>query len=78
LQGFSAGQDLSVAGGDRFGPHDLPSLIALHGGTLCVDSALGKGTMFTVTIPRRQNAAVSTDTERLELPTMTPASPVVR
>lgn len=49
--------ELSIeAGGSGIGLYLCKQIVALHGGTIEVDSAPGKGTAFTITLPRKAKA----------------------
>jgi signal transduction histidine kinase len=37
----------------------VKGLVEAHGGSVCVRSELGKGTCFTVTIPKAEKAVVA-------------------
>jgi signal transduction histidine kinase len=50
-----AGPKQSVIGGLGMGSYVVAEIVKRHGGTIRMDSAVGKGSTFTVTLPRKRD-----------------------
>ncbi len=51
----AAGPRQRVIGGLGMGLYIVAEIIERHGGTITVDSEVGKGSTFTVTLPKKRN-----------------------